>query len=120
MSGKITRDTVFAASDHRSFNRNGEKFNVGETFAGLTLEIALPVVEKLRALAPPNIPLAQWALRWCLDHEEVTVVIPGSRRPEQVKENAAASDLQRLSPKTHAAVFELYYESVRDNIRGVF
>ncbi len=120
LSGKITRDTVFAASDHRSFNRNGEKFNVGETFAGLTLDAALPVVEKLRALAPQNIPLAQWALRWCLDHEEVTVVIPGSRRPEQIKENAAASDLQRLSPKTHAAVFELYYESVRGNIRGVF
>ena len=59
-------------------------------------------------------------MRWCLDHEEITVVIPGSRRPEQVRENSAASDLKRLSSKTHAAVFELYYESVRDNIRGVY
>ncbi len=120
LSGKITRETVFSESDHRSFNRNGEKFNVGETFAGLTLDAALPVVERLQQLAPKKLSLAQWALRWCLDHKEITVVIPGSRRPEQVRENAAASDLKRLSPKTHAAVFELYYESVRDNIRGVY
>jgi len=120
LSGKISKETVFAESDHRNFNRDGGKFNVGETFAGLTLDVALPVVESLQQLASKKMSLAQWALRWCLDHEEITVVIPGSRRPDQVRENAAASDLKRLSSKTHVAVFELYYESVRDHIRGAY
>lgn len=117
-SGRMTASTVFPESDHRHFNRDGQRFNVGETFAGLSLEHALPAVERLKGLVPGGLPLAQFALRWCLDHEEITSVIPGARRPDQARENAAASDLKNLAPAVHAAVFELYYDSVRDWIRG--
>lgn len=120
LSGKIDATTRFAPSDHRSFNRNGEKFNVGETFAGVPLEAGIPVVEKLRAMVHGPATLAQWALRWCLDHEEVTTVIPGARSPAQARENAAASDLRSLPSRTHAEVFELYYDHVRDHVRGPY
>ncbi len=120
LSGRITAETVFAENDHRSFNRDGERFNIGETFAGLRLEDALPVVEQFRKLAKGNTTLAQWALRWCLDHEEITTVIPGAKNPDQVRENAAASAMKRLPSKTHATVFELYYEAVREKIRGPY
>jgi aryl-alcohol dehydrogenase-like predicted oxidoreductase len=120
LSGKISAETVFPENDHRNFNRDGERFNVGETFAGLRLEDAVPVVQQFQKLAGGKTTLAQWALRWALDHEEITTVIPGAKRPGQVQENAAASDLQPLSSKTHATVFEIYYESVRERIRGVY
>lgn len=120
LSGRIHAGTTFPETDHRHFNRDGQQFNVGETFAGLTLAAALPVVERLAELVPARMSMSQFALRWALDHAEVTTVIPGARRPEQARENAAASDLKRLPAKVHAAVFELYYEAVRDQIRGPY
>ena len=74
-------------------NRNGEKFNVGETFAGLGFEKGLELVEKLRPLVPAGYTLPQLALRWCLDHPAVTTIIPGARNRAQALANVAASDL---------------------------
>ena len=79
-AGKITRHTVFAPTDHRSFNRDGQEFNVGETFAGLPLEKGIELVGMLKGLAPAGMTMAQFALRWCLDFDAVTTVIPGDRR----------------------------------------
>ncbi len=78
LSGKITRQTTFAPTDHRSFNRDGQEFNVGETFAGLPLEKGLELVDQLKEMAPPGMTMAQFALRWCLDFDAVTTVIPGA------------------------------------------
>ncbi len=43
--------------------------------------------------APPDVPLAAWALAWCLQHPAVTAVIPGCKTIEQVELNASAADL---------------------------
>jgi aryl-alcohol dehydrogenase-like predicted oxidoreductase len=108
LSGKITAATQFAAEDHRNFNRNGEAFDVGETFAGVPFETGLAAVEEIRKLVPVGGTMAAFALRWILMHEAVTVVIPGARNGEQAKANAAASDLAALSADVMAAAKDTY------------
>src|SRR3954468_24727139 len=100
LSGKYTRDTAFGADDHRSFNRRGEAFDVGETFGGVPFETGLDAVEELRPLVPQDATLAQLALRWILMHDAVSTVIPGARSPEQARANAAAADLPSLGDAT--------------------
>jgi aryl-alcohol dehydrogenase-like predicted oxidoreductase len=108
LSGKMTAATQFAAEDHRNFNRNGEAFDVGETFAGVPFETGLAAVEEIRKLVPAGASMAQFALRWILMHEAVTVVIPGARNGEQAKANAAASDLPAISADVMAAAKDTY------------
>lgn len=120
LAGKFTRDTTFAPNDHRSFNRDGEKFNVGETFAGLPFEKGLQLVEKIRPWVPAGMTMAQMALRWCLDFESVTTVIPGAKRPDQARDNAAASDLPMLSPTLHNRLARFYETQVAPYIRGKY
>ncbi len=108
LSGKITADTRFAAEDHRNFNRHGEAFDVGETFAGVPLDTGLQAVEEVRKLVPTDMTMAAFALRWILMHEAVTVVIPGARNAEQARANAAASALPALSAEVMAAAKSVY------------
>ncbi|XAZ24843.1 aldo/keto reductase [Sinorhizobium sp. B11] len=108
LSGKITRDTKFASDDHRNFNRNGEAFDVGETFAGVPFEVGLQAVDEVRKLVPAGASMAAFALRWILMAEAVTVVIPGARNAEQAKANAAAADLAPLSADVMTATREIY------------
>lgn len=108
LSGKITAATQFAAEDHRNFNRNGEAFDVGETFAGVPFDTGLAAVEEIRKLVPAGASMAQFALHWILMHEAVTVVIPGARNGEQAKANAAASDLPAISADVMAAAKDTY------------
>ena len=119
LSGRYTKSTTFAPTDHRTFNRNGEKFNVGETFAGLPFERGVELTEELKAILPPG-GLAQWALRWCLDFDAVTVVIPGARNADQARKNAAASDLPPLSAEIHRKLQEFYERNVAGFIRGKY
>ncbi|AOG12028.1 aldo/keto reductase [Agrobacterium sp. RAC06] len=116
LSGKITAATQFAAEDHRNFNRNGEAFDVGETFAGVPFETGLAAVEEVRKLVPAGTSMAQFALRWILMHEAVTVVIPGARNGEQAKANAAASDLAALSADVMAASREVYERLIAPHV----
>ncbi|MGI1663876.1 aldo/keto reductase [Palleronia sp. KMU-117] len=113
LSGKMTRDTTFAADDHRSFNRHGEAFDVGETFAGVPYETALDAAEKLRGLVPVGATMAQWALRWILMTDAVSVVIPGARTPEQARANAAADALPPVDPATMEAVRMIYETDIK-------
>ncbi|WP_454745481.1 aldo/keto reductase [Ciceribacter selenitireducens] len=108
LSGKITAATQFAAEDHRNFNRHGEAFDVGETFAGVPLETGLQAVEEVRKLVPAGTAMAAFALRWILMHEAVTVAIPGARNAAQAQANAAASDLPALSSDVMAAAKDIY------------
>ncbi len=108
LSGKITAATQFAAEDHRNFNRHGEAFDVGETFAGVPLETGLQAVEEVRKLVPAGTAMAAFALRWILMHEAVTVAIPGARNAAQAQANAAASGLPVLSPEVMAAATDIY------------
>ncbi|NVD37607.1 aldo/keto reductase [Ensifer sp. HO-A22] len=116
LSGKIGRDTAFAADDHRNFNRHGEAFDVGETFAGVPFDAALDAVEQLRPLVPAGVPMAQFALRWILEQEAVSVVIPGARNEAQAQSNAAASALPAFDEKTRAAIAALYERLVKVHV----
>lgn len=113
LTGKMTRETTFSPDDHRYFNREGQAFDVGETFAGVPFEVGLEAVELLRPLVPRGMTMAQFALRWILMFEEVSVTIPGAKRPEQIEDNAAASDFAPLSPEVMERVGEIYEEYIR-------
>ena len=113
LTGKLSRESTFEATDHRSYNRHGESFDVGETFSGLDYEAGLSLVEELRSLVPADASLAQMALRWILMFEGVTAAIPGARTPEQARGNAAAAELEPLSDEAMARVRELYEERAR-------
>ena len=113
LPGKLTKETVFDPSDHRLFNRHGESFDVGETFAGVDYETGLAVVEELRSLVPDGATLAQVALRWILMSDAVTAAIPGAKTPEQARANAAAADLAPLSPAAMERIARLYEERVK-------
>jgi aryl-alcohol dehydrogenase-like predicted oxidoreductase len=110
LSGKFSRDTQFAATDHRNFNRHGETFDVGETFAGLDYDTALEVVEELRPLVPTGTTMAQMALRWILMSSGVSTVIPGAKTIEQARANSAAADLAALPASTMKRIAVLYRE----------
>ena len=113
LSGKFTRDSKFEKDDHRNFNRHGEAFDRGETFSGVDYETGLHVVEELKALAPKNASLAQLALRWILEFPAVTCSIPGAKRPAQVAENIAASDLKPLSQATMMRIQAIYETEIK-------
>jgi aryl-alcohol dehydrogenase-like predicted oxidoreductase len=118
LTGKFTAASTFAANDHRTINRNGERFNVGETFAGLPFEKGLELVERLRGLLPPGYTLAHAALRWILDFPAVSVVIPGARNPAQARTNAQPSELPPLSAEIHEKLRRFFRDEVKPHVRG--
>jgi aryl-alcohol dehydrogenase-like predicted oxidoreductase len=108
LTGKFDRETHFATDDHRAYNRHGEAFDVGETFSGVSFETGLEAVDELRPLVPEGATLAQLALRWILDFNAVSTVIPGAKTPEQARANAAAAELPPLPEETHAVIADVY------------
>ncbi len=112
LTGKFNRNTQFDRQDHRSFNRHGEAFDVGETFSGVDFDVALDAVEELRRLVPDGISMAQFALRWILMFDAVTCAIPGGKRPQQVADNCRASDLPPLLPQTMQAIEAIYKDKI--------
>ncbi len=113
LTGKMTKQTQFAADDHRNFNRHGEAFDVGETFSGVDYDVALAAVEELRGLVPAGMTMPQFALKWILMFDAVTCAIPGGKRPEQVADNARASELPALSAEVMAGVKRVYDAKIR-------
>jgi aryl-alcohol dehydrogenase-like predicted oxidoreductase len=108
LSGKITPNSQFAKDDHRRFNRHGEAFDRGETFSGVDYETGLRAVGELKTLVPKKATMAQLALRWILEFPAVTCAIPGAKRPAQVTENIAASDLKPLSSAAMKRIQGIY------------
>ncbi len=113
LAGKLTRDSRFAADDHRTYNRHGEAFDRGETFSGIDWDAQLDAVEALRPLVPAGMTMAQFALRWILMDSAVTCAVPGAKRPAQVEENAAAADLPAIPQEILAAVRALYDQRIK-------
>jgi len=120
LAGKFSRDSSFPASDHRNYNRNGEAFNVGETFAGLPFEIGVALADRIKPWVPQGMSMAQLALRWVLDFREVGVVIPGATRAEQVVSCAGASRLPPLDEDLHHRLRQFYENEVAPHIRGPY
>ncbi len=116
LSGKYRADTVFDKSDHRQFNRHGEAFDVGETFAGVPYTIGLAAVERVRSVLDGNTPMAQSALRWILMSAAVTVAIPGARNAEQARSNAAAAALPSLDASVMAELAAIYDQDIRPHV----
>jgi len=118
LAGKLHAGTTFAKTDHRRFNRDGEHFHVGETFSGLPFEKGLELAEAWKSFRPKGMTPAQTALRFILDHPDVTTVIPGARNARQAEGSAAASDAPPLPPELHARLREFYATDVAPHIRG--
>jgi aryl-alcohol dehydrogenase-like predicted oxidoreductase len=113
LSGRYDEQTSFAADDHRAFNRNGEAFDVGETFSGVEYATGLAAVRRLAPLVPDGWTMTQFALRSVLDQPGVSLVIPGARSPQQARENASAGDLPPLPAQAHSVITEVYDELIR-------
>ncbi|WP_210530414.1 aldo/keto reductase [Rubellimicrobium arenae] len=120
LSGKMSRDSQFAADDHRAFNREGAAFDKGETFSGVPFNIALDAVEAVRAALPGDVPMARVALRWCLMEDAVSVVIPGAKNADQARSNAAAGQLPPLDEGTMEVVREIYRSRIAPHVHQLW
>ncbi len=113
LTGKLSKASTFDKDDHRLFNRNGEAFDKGETFSGVDYETGLEAVEKIRALVPEGMTMAQFALRWILMFDAVSCVIPGAKRPSQAEDNIKATEFPPLSDEVMAEIRKIYDEYIR-------
>jgi aryl-alcohol dehydrogenase-like predicted oxidoreductase len=120
LAGKFTRTSTFPPNDHRNYNRDGQQFNVGETFAGLPFEVGVALADKLKPLVPAGLTMSDMALRWCLDFEAVSAVIPGAKNPAQAQANARASSLPALGAELHGHLAQFYEGDVVSHIRGPY
>jgi len=120
LSGKMTKAEKFPQNDHRNYNRDGQHFNVGETFAGLPFEKGVELADALKPLVPVGMTMADMAQRWILDHDAVSTVITGASKPEQASANARVSGLPRLSPELHQKLTDFYQREVTQHIRGPY
>jgi aryl-alcohol dehydrogenase-like predicted oxidoreductase len=116
LSGRYDEHTTFAPDDHRTFNRSGEAFDVGETFAGVPFETGLEAVRELRGVVPEGVAMAQFALRWIIDQPGVSTVIPGARNAEQARGNVDAAGLPALTDEQQAAVRDVYESRLRPHV----
>jgi aryl-alcohol dehydrogenase-like predicted oxidoreductase len=118
LSGRYTLDTQFAENDHRSYNRHGESFDVGETFSGVDYATGVRAASEFAELArqaAPDATAAQVALAWIARQTGVSTVIPGARNPEQARANAAAGSIE-LPDSFDAAVRDLYDREIRASV----
>jgi aryl-alcohol dehydrogenase-like predicted oxidoreductase len=115
LTGKMTKDSFFPANDHRNYNIKGEAFDVGETFSGVSFEKGLEAVEELKKLLPENFTLADFALKWILMHDEVTVAIPGAKNKQQASLNVNSIDLDEIS-ELMPSIKNIYDKYFREDI----
>jgi aryl-alcohol dehydrogenase-like predicted oxidoreductase len=120
LSGKFDNATVFSQTDHRQFNRNGEAFDKGETFSGVDYQKGLAAVEELKDIFRGNENLASWAIRWVLMFPEVSTVIPGASKVEQVISNVNASQLPEISTSQMEAVRNIYEKYFKADIHHLW
>ena len=116
LSGKYDANTQFAANDHRNYNRNGEAFDVGETFAGVPYEIGVAAAQDVAALTPDGWTTAQFALGWLTQQPGISTVIPGARNPDQARANAAAAEVPAIASGTQEALQEIYDREIRAHV----
>lgn len=117
LSGRFASTTTFAPSDHRNFNAEGKAFNAGETFSGVPFDQGVSLAQRIARLLPDE-RTASWAIRWILDHPQVTTVIPGASKVAQVGSNMLASELPPLDPAVHRQLRSLYDAEIKGIIRG--
>ncbi|MDD5328313.1 MAG: aldo/keto reductase [Phycisphaerae bacterium] len=116
LTGKLKPDSKFDSDDHRTFNRNGEAFDKGETFSGVDYNTGLQAVDQLKTVCPKDITMPQFALRWILMFDAVTCAIPGAKRPSQAEQNCATADMPALSKEVMDKVRSIYDERIRKSV----
>ena len=120
LTGKFSSNSTFTEGDHRNFNRNGEQFDKGETFSGIDYATGLAAVEELKALFPENTNLAPMALRWILQHEAVSTIIPGASKPEQVTANVDALNFPNLAEEELTKVNAIYNKLIKKSVHQLW
>ncbi len=120
LTGKMSKDTEFDEDDHRNFNRNGEAFDKGETFSGVDYELGLKAVKELEDIKPEGLTMAQFSLKWILMNNAVSCVIPGGKKPWQVRDNAVSSEKSNLSPEIMEKVKEIYDKYIREAVHHLW
>jgi aryl-alcohol dehydrogenase-like predicted oxidoreductase len=116
LSGRYDEETTFAPDDHRTYNRRGQAFDVGETFSGVPFEVGVRAARDVAAMTPEGATTAELALRWVIDQPAVSTVIPGARNPEQAQANAAATRLAPLDAGTRRRLREVYDEQICEHV----
>jgi len=116
LAGKLGLDTKFASTDHRKFNRHGEMFDKGETFAGVNYNTGLNAVEEIRNKKPQEFTMAQLALKWILMHEEISCTIPGGKNKAQVEENVEATELPKIDEKLMDELEGVYDRFIKEQV----
>ncbi len=117
LSGDFSRETVFPENDHRTYNRDGSAFDIGDTFAGVSYEAGLDAVGELRKILPKGSTLSQLAIKWILMHDEIAVVIPGAVNAHQVIENTKASEAQDIQ-QLMAEIKSIYSRLIRGYVHN--
>lgn len=120
LTGKFTRDTKFEESDHRNFNRDGQEFNVGETFAGLEFAKGVKLSEKVSWIADGRESMTRAALKWILEHDAISCVIPGFKNVKQVEDNLGALQVPGFTAEELTRLQGFYINEVHANIRGAY
>lgn len=120
LTGKMRKDTAFDKDDHRAFNQKGEAFDKGETFSGVEYSIGLEAVKRLGDLKPDHMTMAQFALKWILMNDAISCIIPGGKTPEQVAQNVAASDFERLNEEAMNGVGKIYEELIKKEVHHLW
>lgn len=118
LTGKYGLSSKFEKSDHRNFNREGKAFDVGETFAGVDYDTGVKAVKKLEKIKPKGLTMPEFALRFILDHPQVSVAIPGGKTPEQVLDNTKASVVEPLSKKTYKEIEKIYESLIKPQVHN--
>lgn len=119
LSGRYTAETTFAPDDHRTYNRGGDSFDVGETFSGVDFETGVAAAQEFSALVAAEaagVTPAQAAIAWAWQHPAVSSVIPGARNVEQARSNAAAGEIPPLGEAFDRGVRRIYDERLRTAI----
>jgi aryl-alcohol dehydrogenase-like predicted oxidoreductase len=120
LTGKFSEGHRFSEDDHRQFNKDGDQFNVGETFAGIPFDKGVKLSEELAWIAQERESMATAALKWILEHHAVSTVIPGFKTAEQVEKNLKAVHEKKFSQKEMTRLAEFYQHDVEDHIRGPY
>lgn len=120
LSGTYSKSTTFGKDDHRNFNRNGAAFDKGETFSGIDYESGLEAVEEIKKLFPNKENIAAIALKWILMHNEVSCVIPGASRPEQITMNLKSLELPDLTPTQLKVIREIYDSRIKPQVHHLW
>ncbi len=120
LTGKFSADTSFTSGDHRQFNRNGDAFDKGETFSGIDYETGLAAVAALKEIFPGQDNLAPLALKWILQFNEVSCIIPGASSDQQVDSNMSAFDVPEFTPEQLQAVQQVYEKYIKKSVHQLW